>query len=41
MRERGEIPALFLLHGIKNNYNKTLEKVLIYQLGDKEKIDLG
>lgn len=29
---QGEILALFLLQGIKNSYNKTLEKVLIYQL---------
>nr|DAM91010.1 MAG TPA: hypothetical protein [Caudoviricetes sp.] len=30
-KEQGEILALFLLHDIKNNYNKTLEKILTNQ----------
>ncbi|WP_311392999.1 hypothetical protein [Dialister invisus] len=30
-KEQGEILALFLLQGIKNNYNKTLENVLTNQ----------
>nr|DAS31725.1 MAG TPA: hypothetical protein [Caudoviricetes sp.] len=30
-KEQGEILALFLLQGIKNNYNKTLEKILTNQ----------
>ena len=31
-KEQGEILALFLLQGIKNSYNKTLENVLTNQL---------
>lgn len=30
-KEQGEILVLFLLHDIKNNYNKTLEKILTNQ----------
>lgn len=30
-KEQGEILALFLLHDIKNNYNKILEKILTNQ----------
>lgn len=30
-KEHGEILVLFLLHDIKNNYNKTLEKILTNQ----------
>ena len=31
-KEQGEILALFLLHDIKNNYSKTLEKILTNQI---------
>lgn len=30
-KEQGEVLAPFLLQGIKNNYNKTLEKILTNQ----------
>lgn len=30
-KEQGEILALFLLHDIKNNYSKILEKILTNQ----------